>query len=119
MDEPDGPRRLDLGEVYELLSEGARRAILEHLQAADGEATVAELVELVVDRSDLSSTTERHATIRLHHVHLPKLAEAGAVEYNPERGLATLTPSGEQVESVRQRLFVDASRGSSEATPGR
>ena len=35
----------------------------------------------------LADADYRHAAIELHHVHLPKLADADVIEYAPDRGI--------------------------------
>ncbi|WP_210424956.1 DUF7344 domain-containing protein [Halorussus halobius] len=83
---PGGPGTLSLDETLEILANHERRDVLGWLMdAPDGTATVDELVDHLVARR-AERTGERpgrgHVTTTLHHVHLPKLADAGVVAYD-------------------------------------
>lgn len=73
---PDQP-----DDVLTLLADADRRAIIAYFRNAHSDdATVSELATHIRDRRDDHGEQE---TARLHHVHLPRLAEAGVVEYDP------------------------------------
>jgi len=70
--------------LFELLADQQRRHILYCLtDQPDGVADFADLVDAVVAHEPETDTDTRE-TIRtgLHHVHLPKLAEAGVIDYD-------------------------------------
>lgn len=80
---------VELGESerHELLASGRRRILLDIF---DGRSTAVELDELAAgvaareaeaDATD-EETVERIRTA-LHHVHLPKMDDAGVVDYDP------------------------------------
>jgi hypothetical protein len=70
---PDPP----LDTVFDLLSARPRRVALYRL--ADGRtATVEDLVDTVAD-GDADEDDRRRVRVALEHVHLPRLADAGAV----------------------------------------
>lgn len=84
------PRDLysDVDDLFDALSNRRRRYVLSYLQNLDDDA--AELSELTAgvlargtgrtdDRGDEVATT-------LHHVHLPKLAKCGLVDYDSRSG---------------------------------
>ena len=58
------------------VADGTRRRVLERLEGAEGGVREADLVE--GEPSD--------AAVRLRHVHLPKLADAGLVEWDRDAG---------------------------------
>lgn len=73
--------------VFAALADEDRRSVLAYLQDA-GEATVEELSTAVDERASdpRGGTHGRDALVRLHHVHLPKLSDAGLVEYDRTSG---------------------------------
>ncbi|SDN20144.1 hypothetical protein SAMN04487949_3647 [Halogranum gelatinilyticum] len=91
-----------------LVADRHRRWIIHHLRhEATGTTTVDELVEQF-HSSDFDSKNvplqDRDAfAIQLHHIHLPKLAEHGVVEFEHRSGAVRYHPD-EQVESVLDSL---------------
>ena len=82
-------RSQSLDQLFDLLGAMRRRFVLYYLN--DVEAEVVPLAELVTHVRDsgvraAQVPTDRE-TIRLalHHVHLPKLEEAGLIEYDPRK----------------------------------
>lgn len=66
--------------------ESLDRLVLEHLARVTGETTLDDLAaEIAIDdRAPVGNTdSERSLRIRLHHVVLPRLQEAGFVRYDP------------------------------------
>jgi len=72
---------------YELLANDRRRHTLDVLADRDLPLTLDEIAEAVaareVDATDSRPGTLKDVKITLHHVHLPKLAEADVVDYDP------------------------------------
>ena len=89
-----------------LLADRRRRAVLRYLDRSDGTATLTELAEAIASESrnpdpstisDLagaSSRDVRAVRISLHHVHVPKLDAAGAIEYDRQTETLTLLDEG-------------------------
>ena len=75
---------LDL--VFELLADRQRRYTLYYLyEQPDGVGTVDDVVDFVTaNEDDRCESEDRSAHVRtsLTHIHLPKLAEAGTIEYD-------------------------------------
>jgi len=71
-------------DLLDALAHGRRRSVCEVLAAADREFLPLEELSERVASIDESGTDERTARIELHHVHLPKLDEAGLLEYDHE-----------------------------------
>lgn len=68
-----------------------RRAVLRSLARTDGrsldrDALTDRVAEQVTGAGPTSSDDHQRIAIKLHHVHLPKLAEWGMVAYDPEVG---------------------------------
>ncbi|WP_436930362.1 DUF7344 domain-containing protein [Halosimplex halobium] len=101
----DAARESDVSvdDLFELLARPGNRYALAYLHRADGPVPFEELVENVVDGAavpDGLSTAEfrdRVAT-RLVHSNLPKLDDAGLVEYDREAGL--VRPTGATAVAV-------------------
>jgi len=71
--------KLVLDAVFECLSEQRRREVIAELRVR-GSASLRELVDAVAHTGDRPERVE----LELHHRHLPKLADAGLVEYDPQ-----------------------------------
>ncbi|WP_276281175.1 winged helix-turn-helix domain-containing protein [Halorussus caseinilyticus] len=86
-DQPTPGVSLSLDATLELLAHSDRRAILDYLlDAEDSTATVGELADYLVAKK-AERTGEQpghdHVLSTLHHVHIPKLADSGVVDYDP------------------------------------
>lgn len=92
----------DFGTMLELYQDQHRRAVLAVLINEQRSLTVNDLTKTVVKHTSQTPITEVSADVltqiqmSLHHVHLPKMAEAGLIEYDPERG-----SSNRQSSSIR------------------
>ena len=87
-------RPIDRDAVFRLLAEKRRRHALYYLRKSDsGSVVLTELTDGVLASTAGVPTEEvpdeEYVSLlhELHHVHLPKLAEAGVVDYYPERHL--------------------------------
>jgi len=78
--------------VVAALANHRRRAILTCLQQSQsGTATVEELASFIAEHTDRQSsippdTDGQNITMSLYHVHLPKLADANLITYEPDQG---------------------------------
>lgn len=82
--------------ALQVLADRQRRMVLRSLIEADGTATVDRLARGL--EGDASSRAGRDAPrdrhrLQLHHAHLPKLQEAGLVEYEPGDETVRYRPS--------------------------
>lgn len=77
---------LSLDKVFELLANPRRRLILSYLSetAADAVDFADLIAEVVARETDSETDAERYeaVAIELRHTHLPKLADAGLVDYD-------------------------------------
>lgn len=75
---------LSASERYHVLAEERRRIVCNVLAEEEAPISVRRLAADVADRENDQSTTTRSVEISLHHVHLPKLASAGIVDYDAD-----------------------------------
>ncbi|WP_266082864.1 DUF7344 domain-containing protein [Haladaptatus caseinilyticus] len=86
-EDTDEQRSLD--EIFTLLANTQRRHILTHLiETADQPVPLEALVEYLQTHTD---TNPEKLQTRLHHLHLPKLADYGVIEYNSSLQLISYT----------------------------
>lgn len=76
-------------EFFDVLSHPYRRAILQVLLASGPPLTVTDLAKKIQTNSPSEQTTGAEQLdqlrIKLHHVHLPRMADAGVLTYNPNQ----------------------------------
>lgn len=79
-------RRTDtdqLSVAYDILASPYRRESLRSLLASEGNvASIEDLIDELIDHDETADDRDQIA-IDLHHRTLPKLAEAGFIEYDP------------------------------------
>lgn len=99
--EPETPS-LDL--VFGILKNGRRRRVLKYLQETEGEVTLSDLAEHIAaiendtTPKQLTSSERKRVYVGLYQCHLPKMDDAGVVEYNQARGLIRPTDQSEHFE---------------------
>jgi DNA-binding transcriptional ArsR family regulator len=101
--ETSGPMSPDL--VFEILSNTRRRMVLYYLRQNDGAATVKELAEQIaalendVDPEDLRRQQRKRVYVSLYQTHVPKLEDAGIIEYDDASGEVRLTNRAGEFDS--------------------
>lgn len=96
-------KRLDrsddsLSELFEILSHEYRRRVLIAISQAnprDEEEITSEMVADGRDDDALAVVEQK-----LYHIHLPKLADAGFIDWNHETGIITRGPRFKQIEPL-------------------
>ena len=86
--------------IFRALADGQRRALLAYLREAT-EATVEELTAVIEGQAS-GYRRDDHGSdlvVRLHHVHLPKLADADLVTYDPGSGRVEYV-GGSEIETL-------------------
>ncbi|UPW00623.1 hypothetical protein M0R88_00630 [Halorussus gelatinilyticus] len=108
-------RDASLDATFDVLGNRDCRVLLRHLADCDETVVVDDLVDLLADDATLADEVRLRA--RLHHSYLPKLADAGLVEYDADRELVArrddgrfeaLRPTVEQFESADRPVSLDA-----------
>lgn len=105
-EEPVEPLSKDV--VFEILKNQRRRYVLEYLENTSGSVRLGELAEHVAawendtEVSKLSSKQRKRVYVGLYQGHLPKMDDAGVVEFNQDRGLIELTD-----RAVELRQYLD------------
>lgn len=90
--------------TFDVLSHHHRRYVLACLLEHGAPIALADLAEAVASHergtaiTELSDEAVQEAETALYHSHIPKLAGAGVVEYDPERTTVRLAEDVEQVE---------------------
>ena len=97
-----------LNRDLKVLASRERREILDYFIATDTDVTSVEKLCCKVARVNAGDGTGEAASTEsakaeLHHVHLPKLAEHGLVEYDARSGAVRYQPD-ERVEALVQFL---------------
>ncbi|WP_135364552.1 DUF7344 domain-containing protein [Halosimplex halophilum] len=73
-------------ELLTAVADPRRRRILRYLRDTDGEAiSVEELTDALADGCDTAAERDQ-LRVSAQHVHLPKLADAGIVVFDPRSG---------------------------------
>ncbi|WP_135362612.1 DUF7344 domain-containing protein [Halosimplex halophilum] len=86
----DGDEDDELDTAFELLADRRRRAVIEVLRTAPrGALELPALVEAVATECGVDADALRST---LHHQHLPKLDEAGIVDFDREEGVVSYDP---------------------------
>lgn len=90
---------LDFDAVFECLSAQKRREVIAELRVR-GPATLRDLVDAVAEPGDRPERVE----LNLHHRHLPKSADAGLVEYDPEKRVVEPTDRTAAVDAAARAV---------------
>ncbi|WP_459194495.1 DUF7344 domain-containing protein [Halosimplex sp. J119] len=75
-------------DVRSCVTDRERRAVIDALESHTNPVARATLARDVA-ASEASADDVRDVEIQLHHVHLPKLDEAGLVDYDPDEGVVS------------------------------
>lgn len=110
-------QQLPKSEVFELLSADRRQAVLLYLNATDGTADLGELAEHIASQecdcrpTELSSQQRKRVYVGLYQCHLPKMADAGVIEYDSDRGNVALN---DRSDRLLQYLYFEEDQSSDE-----
>lgn len=92
-----------LDDIFEILSHPVRRRVLTAIARSnprDDEDETFSSEDLATDEDQLDAFLTS-----LHHVHLPKLAEAGFIEWDRESGTITRGPRYEEIEPLIELMM--------------
>jgi DNA-binding transcriptional ArsR family regulator len=98
---------LSVEDVAEAVGDPSRRQVLHLLGDSEFMLALADIAREVAapdgePSPTLTADDLRRAKIRLHHCHLPKLADAGLVNYDVRSRMVALAPAGERVLDATQ-----------------
>lgn len=106
MSQPDAKLSQDV--VFDLLSSARRRYVLSYLQQDGGTVDFGTLAKHVAawenDTAveELTNQEQKRVYVSLYQTHIPKLEDAGIVNYDQERGTVTLTEDAVALEPYLQ-----------------
>lgn len=90
--------------VFELLSSPRRRYILYHLRQSNEPVELTTLAEQVAaweNETDVDSITEqerKRVYVSLYQTHIPRLDEAGVIEYDKDSGMVSLAAQATEID---------------------
>jgi hypothetical protein len=99
--ESEDSDRLSKDVIFELLKNRRRREVLAYLLEADETVTLGELAEQIAawendtEINALNSDQRKRVYVALYQTHLPKMDDAGIVEYDQNRGLISLSDNAD------------------------
>lgn len=102
--------------LFQILNDPGHRYVLTYVLQSDGFATISELVDYVVHRTNASMTDSKYrqrVTEELTQKHLPELHREGLIRYNLERQIISptdMTPLVSpylKVALIQQKLLND------------
>lgn len=105
---------LDL--VFGILKNGRRRRVIKYLRDTDGEVTLSDLAEHIAaiendtTPAQLTSSQRKRVYVGLYQCHLPKMDDAGVIEYNQARGLVERTEQATHFEQYLDRATPTSTR---------
>ena len=109
-----GDRRTTKGQIsllYTLLADHQRRVLLQCLRNTEASLSTSTLVtELTQGDGREPSERDVDTEIAVHHIHLPKLADAGVIEYDHSDQQAAYT-APPQVDALLEDMLVTVSTG--------
>lgn len=99
----EGATSDELDRRFEVLSDRRRRFVLLALAEGNGAYTLRDLAEQVVAweerkrRREVTEEERKRASVSLYHVHLPRLEDAGIIEYT-ETSMVAVRPATDIAE---------------------
>lgn len=111
MDLPsEPPGEIETEALYEALSHSRRIRVIQILQDADSSVTLLDLATEIVRLEQESDNSRMEAQVKeirvsLYHQHIPKLADLGAVAYDPDEKRVAIDESSplQQVDLSSER----------------
>ncbi|WP_247728445.1 DUF7344 domain-containing protein [Halovivax limisalsi] len=99
--EDDGADGLSKDVIFELLKNRRRREVLQYLLEAEETVTLGELAEQIAAWENdttvaaLNSDQRKRVYVALYQTHLPKMDDAGIIDYDQDRGLIELADNAD------------------------
>ncbi len=114
--------RLTTTDVFDVLKNERRRAVIRYLHEHGGSAELSDLAEHVAARENetsvrrLTSQERKRVRIALYQCHLPRMDAIGVIEFDRNRGTVSLRDAASQ---VRVYLELDPETGRRDAASER
>jgi len=95
---------LPLDQIFEILKNSRRRETLQYLCDNDGSGTLSDVAEHIAALENdttvqaISSTQRKRVYVGLYQCHLPKMDDAGIVDFNRNRGRIELGPNADLLD---------------------
>lgn len=96
-------QQLDADDVFDVLANRRRRFVLNFLLREERPVTIQELSQAVAEwefdaeAEELTDQQQKRIYVALYQTHVPKLADLGIVEYDPDTNLVELTDTATQL----------------------
>ena len=90
--------------VFDILSSTRRRYVLYYLRTTDGPVRLTDLAEEVAawenetDRAEITDQERKRVYVSLYQTHIPRLAEAGLVNYDKDSGQIELAEGAVNID---------------------
>lgn len=101
----NGSKSLSQNEAYDLLSNPRRRFVISHLRKHGDPMSVSDLSDAVAaweNDAPVGELTDRQVKrvyVSLYQTHLPKLRDAGLLDYDQEAGVVSATSAVNELDS--------------------
>jgi len=98
----DAPPEPSLDLIFEILKNSRRREVIKYLRERDERVSLSDLAEHVaavengITTAELSSSQRKRVYVGLYQCHLPKMDDAGVIDYERSRGTIELRPASSQ-----------------------
>lgn len=93
---------LSQNRVFDLLSNARRRFVLHYLNQQEGPIELRELADEVArwetGSESLTRKQRKRVYVSLYQTHIPRLADAGVVDYDPDTGLVELVDRARDID---------------------
>jgi DNA-binding transcriptional ArsR family regulator len=95
--------QLSKDDLFELLKNPRRRAVLRFLDSTDGTATLSELAEHIaaqendIEVKQLNAYQRKRVYVALYQCHLPKMDDTGIIDYDQDRGNIEMREEADQL----------------------
>jgi hypothetical protein len=96
-----------LSELFEILSHESRRRILMAVGQNNPQDEDDIILESAGDEQEVDVEILEHVKLQLQHQHLPKLADAGLIDWDSESGTITRGPRFDEIEPLLKLMHDD------------
>lgn len=112
----DGDTDVNPNDIFAVLANSRRRFVIAYLQARTNSMAVAdvatELTKWEWDEEEAHIPKDEILSryVSLHHLHIPKMAEAGIIEWNHDRNTVALSEASDEMLDDRSLPPVEKTR---------